>query len=424
MNRKERRRQQKVNEKAGASRPALNTVDAVDQTQILHQANLALSSGQLAQAKPLIDQILHATPDHPDGLNLKAALQMKTGDISGAVRILTKVSRLIPDFAQSHFNLGTALSADKKLRQSIRSFRRALEIDPAYSEAHYNLANAFRQLGSLTDAIRHYEEALQQSPNHTAAATNLASACLELGNPKQALDASQHALKLDPGNRDAFSFAAIAATETGDTGKAAHLLSPAQLIRPHQFDTCEGFNDLASFNTALVEHVVNHPTLTKNAHNKATRNGAQTENMALGETGPVSALQELIGIALDEYLAAISELDHPYPPLIPNLTTLDIWGTVLNAQGHQAAHMHRAAWVSGVYYAKLPDVMKQQDGSQDGWIEFCRPPDIFKCRTEHQLRVIEPREGLMVLFPSYIYHRTIPFVGDQQRVSIAFDLLA
>ena len=28
----------------------------------------------------------------------------------------------------------------------------------------------------------------------------------------------------------------------------------------------------------------------------------------------------------------------------------------------------------------------------------------------------------MVLFPSYFYHRTVPFTGTDERISIAFDV--
>ncbi len=32
-------------------------------------------------------------------------------------------------------------------------------------------------------------------------------------------------------------------------------------------------------------------------------------------------------------------------------------------------------------------------------------------------------EGRVFLFPSYLYHRTIPFSGPEQRICIAFDVL-
>ena len=423
MNRKERRRQQKLDARHGPFSAEQKAPDPREFAAALQRASETLSVGRLTEAVTLIDDILLKAPNHPDGLNLKAGVLMQSGDTQRAIKVLTKVASLVPDFAQAHFNLGTALNADNKQKRALRSLRRALELDPAYTDAHYNLANAYRQLGNLADAIEHYEKALEQHPNHSGAATNLASAHLELGNALPAREASEQALISDPGNRDAISFCAIASTELGDAANARYLLNPEQLIRPYPIGACEGFDTIAAFNAALVEHVLTHPTLTKNAHNKATRNGAQTENLALGEQGPIAALQGLIGDALDQYLASVAKLDHPYPRLIPKLGKLDIWGTVLDAQGHQASHMHRAAWVSGVYYAKLPDIMKSTTHNKDGWIEFCRPPDTFACQKSHEVHVIEPKEGLMVLFPSYVYHRTIPFVSDQQRISIAFDLL-
>ena len=38
-------------------------------------------------------------------------------------------------------------------------------------------------------------------------------------------------------------------------------------------------------------------------------------------------------------------------------------------------------------------------------------------------RLVEPRLGRVVLFPSFLFHRTVPFRGKDRRISIAFDLL-
>ena len=57
------------------------------------------------------------------------------------------------------------------------------------------------------------------------------------------------------------------------------------------------------------------------------------------------------------------------------------------------------------------------------WIEFGRPYWDFRIRSEPETRLIEPVEGLMLLFPSYMFHRTLPFSGAGERISIAFDVL-
>jgi hypothetical protein len=37
------------------------------------------------------------------------------------------------------------------------------------------------------------------------------------------------------------------------------------------------------------------------------------------------------------------------------------------------------------------------------------------------LRTIEPKPGRLVLFPSYMWHGTLPF-GEGERMSVAFDV--
>jgi hypothetical protein len=36
---------------------------------------------------------------------------------------------------------------------------------------------------------------------------------------------------------------------------------------------------------------------------------------------------------------------------------------------------------------------------------------------------VRPTEGQLVLFPSYFYHRILPFDADGIRISVAFDVV-
>jgi hypothetical protein len=38
-------------------------------------------------------------------------------------------------------------------------------------------------------------------------------------------------------------------------------------------------------------------------------------------------------------------------------------------------------------------------------------------------RVVDPRPGQLVLFPSYLWHGTQPFESSGERITVAFDLL-
>jgi len=99
---------------------------------------------------------------------------------------------------------------------------------------------------------------------------------------------------------------------------------------------------------------------------------------------------------------------------------MSLWAVVLNAQGHQVPHIHPSAWLSGVYYVEVPEIVSGSD-DHAGWIEFGSRPQHFHARSEPAVRYFEPKEGL--LFPSYIYHRTVPYDAEQRRISMAFDVI-
>ena len=49
--------------------------------------------------------------------------------------------------------------------------------------------------------------------------------------------------------------------------------------------------------------------------------------------------------------------------------------------------------------------------------------DRYRLEREQPHRLVHPEAGLLALFPSFLYHRTVPYHADEERLSIAFDLL-
>jgi hypothetical protein len=81
------------------------------------------------------------------------------------------------------------------------------------------------------------------------------------------------------------------------------------------------------------------------------------------------------------------------------------------------AHVHPEGWLSSAFYVRLP-----QGRGQEGWIKFGEPgtPTASHLGPEH---LVQPEPGLLVLFPSTMWHGTVPFPGDETRLTCAFDLV-
>ena len=66
-------------------------------------------------------------------------------------------------------------------------------------------------------------------------------------------------------------------------------------------------------------------------------------------------------------------------------------------------------------------VPKAATNGHDGWIKFGEP-GLTVSPAQDAERIIEPKPGRLLLFPSYMWHGTVPYTGDEKRLTVAFDL--
>ena len=61
-------------------------------------------------------------------------------------------------------------------------------------------------------------------------------------------------------------------------------------------------------------------------------------------------------------------------------------------------------------------------GGREGWLKFGEPAFATRPILPAQ-HFVRPEPGLLALFPSYMWHGTVPFRTDESRLTIAFDVL-
>ena len=93
------------------------------------------------------------------------------------------------------------------------------------------------------------------------------------------------------------------------------------------------------------------------------------------------------------------------------------WSSRMKAHGFHDNHIHPQGWISSCYYVAVPQATEDQDTRQ-GWIKFGEPASQTGLK---ERRAIQPLPGRLVLFPSYMWHGTIPFAENSVRTTIAFD---
>jgi uncharacterized protein (TIGR02466 family) len=346
----------------------------------------------------------------------------RTGKVAEAVELLESVVARQPDSFQAYSDLGAALQESGQLERAIEAYRRSIELNPDLVIVHFNLGTALKQQGHTSEAVACVEKAVALEPSQAKMRATLAGYYLETDDPRAALESCRACLSAEPRNLTALTFKSIALDRLGDHEGASRIVDFDRLVRPRRIAAPAGYSSVSHFNEALAGYVRSHPTLRADPINNATRFGKHTENLLIDASGPIPALAELVDEAVADYLRTLPrDASHPYLAHRPSEFKYTMWSVVMDSQGHQLAHMHPDGWVSGVYYVELPENLHTATDTQEGWIEFGRPLPELMGTFEPKVRVIRPEEGMIVLFPSYFYHQTIPFESAEQRICIAFD---
>ena len=82
--------------------------------------------------------------------------------------------------------------------------------------------------------------------------------------------------------------------------------------------------------------------------------------------------------------------------------------------------MHPEGWLSSAYYVAVPPEVNEP--GRAGWIQFGAPRfPVPGAEAAHF--GLQPQAGRLVLFPSYMWHGTVPISGAAPRMTVAFDAL-
>jgi hypothetical protein len=179
---------------------------------------------------------------------------------------------------------------------------------------------------------------------------------------------------------------------------------------------------MAEFNAALNAHLDAMHTDRGEHVDQTLRHGTQTAPSLLeGRGALLGALRQRIEEAVGVYIARMPRDDttHPfYGRRGAGFAFAGSWSSRLHDQGFHANHVHPQGWISSCYYVAVPDIVLDASARQ-GWIKFGEPS--FKMPMPMLRRTVQPVPGRLVLFPSYMWHGTIPFHATAARTTIAFD---
>ncbi|PPR33870.1 MAG: TPR repeat-containing protein YrrB [Alphaproteobacteria bacterium MarineAlpha6_Bin5] len=400
-----------------------------------------------------------------------------------AIENYQKAIELKPDFHEAIGAMGTALQAQGELDEAIENYKKALSIS-SDARNHFNLAAGLRNKGSLDESIEHYQKSLSFNENNPEALTSLGDALWHKGNVDEGLEMLNKAVEIDPNHPTSNYNLAVFLSDNNELEKALDHFQRAKindwqerslycLYKTEQFEkfksdldniiqnkkndspflatlsshhalnfkTKDKYNfcsspldfaehmsikELADPNSTLLKELlkdIEKEEISKRTQSRLHHGTQSSGNLFKRPEGSFKTLSKLIAKAIEDYYQKNKNKDKDSIFVKQFPKTVDFnssWYVKMQSGGHLDSHIHEEGWVSGSVYLSIP---KEKKDPNEGAIELSLHGDNYpKKHEDFPTKTYPVNVGDVVFFPSSVFHRTIPFSSNEERICIAFDV--
>jgi tetratricopeptide (TPR) repeat protein len=435
--------------------------------------NLLSNLGRLGDAEKAYRQALALDNDfRPARLGL-ARLLNEAGIHDAAEREADTLLDENPDDAEALAALGVALVGQSRYAEAEDAYRKALEIAPGYGAARHNLGAMLAKVERVEESLAELDRATDAGIRGVEIDFNRSSALMKLYRFEEGEQLLASSVKATPTYADAQKLLAQFRFMRGDENFADELGRATQDYPDNPelqlafAQVLHGANRLEDAELALttaLTHCKSHPRLLgvlASVYQEAGRfeealqsaqnavNAEPTDQLladyvidALMSLGRADEAMPLIASARERmpnnqwYIAIESTaarlLGDPryeflcdYEEMVRSFELEPPRGWSSMEDFHQellpALHARHRFYAHPLdYYAEVPDEVDDAS-AKSGWIKFGEPRYPVPGATAE--KYVQPKQGRLVLFPSYMWHGTTPIHGDEPRMTVAFDVV-
>jgi tetratricopeptide (TPR) repeat protein len=395
-----------------------------------NRGNSLQSLGRSSEALQAYRTALALDPQHALALWDAARLRWRMGEADFCADLDAAIAAAAtPAAAAVALGIkGRLLLRAEQFAAAAQAFADAAARAPEVPGFQDGLGQALARLGQLDHALAAHQRAVDLAPGQAAGHITLATCLLQAGQHARAVRVAEEAVRLNPQDQQAWAVAGLAWRATGNP-RDAWLNDVHRHVLAFDLPAPEGWADMASFNAALAEALQALHTDAQAPVDQTLRHGSQTLGDIFEQQQPlVVLLKARIAEAVDAYIARLAAMPaDPGHPLLGRLARrwrfTDSWSSRLRSSGFHTHHVHPHGWISSCYYVALPPVVGRPGAGQAGWITF-GTPDVTVAGWDHPPRLaVQPRAGRLVLFPSFLWHGTVPFEDAATRLTVAFDVV-
>lgn len=406
-------------------------------------------AGSLKDLEPQLELYLQIKPNNLDALNLLGLLEKKKGNVNKALQIFEDLHKKHPNAPGILGNLGNLNHMRGNSLLAISRLNRALSLE---TEPHIvenillTLGLAQKAVGQKVDALKTFQRGFLISGSskdefqvEIADLHRINEHYYEAAKKFEGVDiglSKTHQLECIYRTEDSALFTAKAYKllhEKKSNPLLGALISHANITQNTLFENpfCsnpldylfKGKIPLKKLTQELTAELVNFSRCDagNSSHQDLLINGRQSNGNLL-ESGEkyIPKVKKIITACVNHYRRKFDDKAEPFLKNWPKHYKIYAWLINIKPNGYLQPHMHKKGWLSGSIYLHTPSSCTGSDGGISFGLHGAELPLSGKKFPETTLSV---RTGEVVMFPSSLFHRTIPFKGTENRVSLAFDVI-
>jgi len=385
-------------------------------------AGALVGSGRTADARQLLSSALARFPADAGLYRALAMIAWMEGQTE------TFAAPLIAASDANPADLSLGLAAADLLRRAGRHEEALLRLErlgPATSSPVLASAAALllSALGRHPEAADLARLSSAQAPRLEWVRRNAACVLLSAGAVKDARLHSDWGRALDPMDQEWIAIDAVARRAANDMSYL-QTYDYDRFVQTFELPPPEGFQSTEDFLAALADRLRALHGFTNHPLDQSLRGGSQLQlNPDVPQDPLIGKLFAALSAPINQYIASLGR-DPEHPFLARNSGRWRMqgcWSVRLVKGGSHVNHIHPEGWISSAFYVVVPQTIRPESNSREGWITFGAP--FFPVCGITPERSICPRPGRLVLFPSFMWHGVNAFSEDAERISVAFDLI-
>ncbi len=389
-----------------------------------NRASTLLKLYRFEEGEALLQDLVRRAPDYADAQKLLAQYQFMRGSEAYAADLHAAVQSRPAD-ARLQLALAQILHGANELDAAEAALTDAIVHCHEHPRLLAMLASVNQEAGRNDAALAYARRGVVADPDDHLLADFEIDALMSLGRADEAMPLIRRARQRVPNNQWYIAIEATAARLLGDPLYEV-LCDYDRFVQAFELEAPSGWSSIADFHQDFVPALERRHQFYAHPLDQSLRQGTQTPRNLIGDPDPlIQAFLTSLREPIDAYRAAIgtgvNAADHPLTSRNQGEAKLTgCWSVRLQRGGFHVNHVHPQGWISSAYYAEVPSEVADED-AKSGWIKFGEPRyPVPGADAEH---FVQPREGRLVLFPSYLWHGTMPIHGNEPRMTVAFDVV-